>query len=516
MVASPKIFESDDSTPAAAWAPTVGKGETSATQTKHVWNDIGGVLGSDTLTGAHIHVKAWDGAKWVSSGVPCLDERWIRARIVGYDATGDADFAPANTGTKPLGTAATLRIPDIPANCAVYVEFYLVTPGDASDDTVQLRFAVRWNQNTVALAQGVGLVSGGGVLPGYRDASVRRLVEGFEITTSGTDSIDVAAGIYDFDGLRQACLGETLTLNQNDSAASALVAGESYVARISIGEGDAAPTATKGVKSATTPTAPALPADHINIRTVTVVFDAGGTSVIDDNDLGPEPLYGDFVVRDGGGLTVTIGIGEGMSVTDHLQWHDANTSVPVDASDTSYLWMHPDGNPSATLTDEPPVLGAYLLAEVVTGVAEITSITDSRTYVDTDFVVRLEKHGDLTAAEVGFAIAELEHDADLLEVIAGVGTNGTTSAGSFIFDVHTLAEGASVDGAGTTIFTSQGTDDQRPTIAYNAASLRDATKYHEVRRFAAGTRFRADLDAVPTKTVDPKHCYVLLHFRRYR
>ncbi len=72
------------------------------------------------------------------------------------------------------------------------------------------------------------------------------------------------------------------------------------------------------------------------------------------------------------------------------------------------------------------------------------------------------------------------------------------------------------DSAGTTIYTSQGSVDERPTLAYNATTLRTVSLYHEVRSVRGGTRIALDVDTIPSGATadDPEDLSVQVVLRR--
>lgn len=515
MAPKPQLYESDDTTPFADLTFTLNAGASSSVYTFHLWNDIGGALGADTLSGARLKAFVYDGADWVDFGEPALDQQWGRFTLVGYDNTGDPTFVPDLTGTYPIGTNQQPLLPDIPQDCAIYGTIQWKAPGDASGNTVSVKIRVVFDEASAPVAPKLGFLSGDGVIPEAR-RNARRVIYGGGITTDGSDTIVVDPMLLAYDGAVVCQLEQSHALNQNDGAASALASGESYIAVISA-DSSAVTTATKGNKSSSTPTPPAVPTDEVFIRYVTVTYEAGGTSVIEAADLSGSFSRGEFLVEAGSGLNVTIGVGTGLSSTDLYQFHSAASTVAVAASDTNYIWKHPDGTFSANVTGIIPVIGSTLLAEADTDGSGVTAIRDRRPLIDLalyDFEMRLDL-GTVTGTGTHLDYGVLPGDMDLVRWRLEGKTNTAGSSGSYDFDVNYLAEGAPITGTPSSIFTSQDAT-YMPTLAYNASDLSVSGFLHEVRRFTAGARFSADCDAVPAGSPSLAGARIYLYFRRYR
>jgi len=500
---------------------SLGPGDTSATYSRQVWNDKAGAEGADTAAGLRIVLEAYNAVlgSWVRRGMPILDELWCSLRITSVTNTGDATFGPYSTGTKRIGANCEFETPDLPANCAFNVALSVFGPATIDTTAIELRLVAVDAENSKGLADKTGLL-GSGILPGWRDAALRKIVTGFRVTASGTASVSVSAGIVDFDGVRACGIVSSHTLNQNDSAAAALALGQSYKVTISV-DASGVVTATKGTK-AVSPTAPAVPTDEIFVAYVTVDYQGGGTSVIDQADVDDaSAVHCDYDVLAGAGLTVEIHSGSGVSTTSHYQFHGVVNVLSLAASDTSYIWRRPDGTFEDELLGVAPEDGSELLAEVDTDGSGVTAIRDRRVYLTaplTDYMIALRKSGAINATATYCDWSALPFDAELVDVTLEVGDKGTSASGSFQVDVNTIPAGtSSTSGTRTTIYTSQGTENHLPTVAYNAAVARDVSYFHEVRRFSAGTRFSFDVDAVPgTISVNPTDLYVYLRFRRYR
>lgn len=512
-----EFYASDDVTPAAPLALSLGAGEASATTEYHLWNDIGGAQGADAAVNPRIKIEVYTGTQWVDYGEPMADGLWARATPIGVVNTGDPTFT-YSAGTEALGNDHELVLPDLPANCAFKIEFSWRVPGTAADNSVSFRLVAVDDGSSIAIGAEIGIAGGHGVVPDYRDVGLRRIMAGRTAVVAGTDSVTVERGHVAYDGTLVCSVRTAHTLNQTASD-GALAAGQKYIGRISQNSAGTV-TATKGAKSAT-PAAPALPANDVLLFDVTIDYQVGGTSVIDSGDVSyAGVIRGGYEVTDAGGLAVAIGAGGAITSTDQVTFRGSSSTLAVDASDTSYIWVLPDGTFSASLTDVAPEIGSEKLAEVVTGAGSVTSIADVRSWLDLHvdvFAVELRKAAvAATGTALDWAVLPIEAELHQVRLEAGAITGG--ASGAYTFDVSSAAAGTPSAGAFTTIYTSQGTDDRRPSIAFDATSLTDSEIYHEVRRFAAGTRFRLDCDVIPAGGAAPTatDVRVTLLFRRYR
>jgi hypothetical protein len=138
----PSVFYLTDDTTAAtalAFGPTAA-GATSATQTLHFWYNKATAGGSI----ANLSMQAVDPATSLDSGLAWLDEAWLEARINGGANPGsDAAFVTITTPWYRLGPGRVLPMPDLPGNCAYYVELRLHPPMKDGAPTESVNFELR-------------------------------------------------------------------------------------------------------------------------------------------------------------------------------------------------------------------------------------------------------------------------------------------------------------------------------------------------------------------------------------
>lgn len=493
----PQVYESWGGALAAAVTTALGPGDT-VSYSRTLANDYGSAQSAGAMTGVRLALEVKISGVWRRSGHPALDDGWASLRIVDVENDGDATFGPYSTGSKRIGASADFETRDIPENCGLNFTLRWDAPSDIPTTAFDWRLVPLWDQNSVATGAKLGEARGGGVLPGWRDLSTRKVVTGREIITAGTDSITVERGTWDYDGTRGATVRSAHTLNQNDVAAAALAAGQAYIAAITQ-DSTGVVTVTKGAK-ATTPVAPALPADHIFLRYVNVDYQVGGTSIIDGADLSGTFIRGDYYVEAGTGLSVEIHSGRALYGTSNFGFHDIVSVCSVTASITNYVWARPDGTFSATATEVAPLTGAELLCEADADGSAVTAVRRraSALGIPVDEVAIEFRLGDVSTTGTFLDYTEMPWDWDLKSIKFMAKSLSGGAAGSYKIDVNVAYEGEPSGGTHTTIYTSQGgSDDRRPSIAYNATVLSFEEEFHEVRRGNRGARISIDVDDIP-------------------
>lgn len=506
---APLLALYDGAALAANITVALGPGDVSAVYTRQLWNLKAG--SGDTATGVQLLEEALDGATWKRQGLPVLDGLWASVRATGVINTGDPTFS-YSSGTKRLGSSSRMELPNIPANCAIVLDFRFFAPGSIQTTAIETRFIGVSEQNSYGVANKLGML-GSGILPGWRDAALRKVVTGRNITTAGTAVITAVRGIADYDGASVASLNTTHTLDQNDSVPSALTAGQAYIATISQNAAGVV-TVTKGARS-TTPTKPAVPADHVWLAYVTVDYEVGGTSIIADADVDDAITRTDYYFEASAGLNIAIHSGSGISTSSHYQFHGTISSLTLTASSTNYLWRRPDGTWEDNVTGLAPIDGAELLGEANTDGSSVTAIRDRRVYLSRpwdEICVEMRK-ASVSATGTAEDWCVVPEDAEISRVRAEVKSVSGGASGSYVFDVNTHAEGTMA--APVTIYTGQATDSRLPSIAYNATVLFDEELFHQVRRVKRGQRLSFDTDAIPAGgTATDVRISVFL--RRYR
>jgi hypothetical protein len=507
-------------TPATAFDFNIDAGESSDVVAFWVYNDAGNLLGASTLVGASLTLVAVVGGVEVADGLPVLDQQMGRIQIIDQDDAADSTMPHQVTGTMSIGANAAARLYDIPPGCGRKFNFQIVASASPGSGPSTLRLKVIYDANSQPASSRLSLASGAGVVPGYRNAALRRIVRGRNIVADGTDVLVVERGAVDFDGVRTFVVRTTLgAIDQNDGAIAALAAGQSYIALISQAA-DGSVTVTKGTK-ATVPVAPPLPAGQIRLGTVVVAFNGGGTAIA-QGDVTLAAIGGDYEVIASGGRTVVVSPGEGLSSTDLYDFSSSPVSLTLADNSASWIWMQPNGLPTSTTTAGAPVVGAYLLATATTDAGAVVALADARTLLDAPVRERVltmriaDAFSQLTVPVLAIVTDILPEAAELELVTLDISdVDGTWTAGALQIDVRSIAPGTSFAAAGATIYTGFAVDDRRPAFAYNAGGLRVESRDHEVRRFPAGTRFALDIIAVPTAPApEPsQELFVQLHFR---
>lgn len=517
----------DDDEPAANINVLISGGEESAVIVRRIWNDKDGEHGDTTTAVAAILgvLMSQAGGPFVGSGIPPLDERWLRGRVTG--ALGTA--AARASDTQPLGTNSELLLGDIPAGGGVRVEFQVISPGGGSACAADIAFDVNGNRASSPLAKYTTLATGSGVIPADRIDGLLSLIGGGAVTADDTDTIALARGKMVARGTVVAFPATNATFNINDGDGVALAAGQNYLVTLSRTAAGAL-VITKGPKTELV-TPPATPVGNAPLATLTVESSDGVAATVSPSSVVMAPnRYAEFNVRAGGGMNIVISRGEGVTSSDFRQYVTNDIIVPVVANSTNRVWRLGDGSHAITQTAVSPEFNADLTYLVVTDAGAITDIIDLRPFVHrglTTWPIELVYRGvltDLAEPSHGIALAIAHVDGEIEEVTANVtGLDAGLTGGALKFDVMVVPPGEPVPfpaggAGGMSIFTSSATDDTRPQIAFDATDLQASTSDHEVRRFAKGSRFL--LSAITTFTgpggEPEQEVRVTLNCRRYR
>jgi hypothetical protein len=175
---SPQMYDSTDATLQTLPISTgiIAAGTSFGPNTYDVWNDKGGVIGSDPLNNAFLIAQAFDGANWVTSGLPVTDEGWVKVQFNGVKNPGnDATLATQTSGYVPCSSLHPLAFSPLPKNCARILNVRIDVPAGVADVTQNVRLALLYNQTVYPLGLLTSLASGGAVMPDRWDVSLRRL-----------------------------------------------------------------------------------------------------------------------------------------------------------------------------------------------------------------------------------------------------------------------------------------------------------------------------------------------------
>lgn len=516
----PEIYDATDSaTISSPITASINAGNSLAAVEYRVWNDKGATHSSTRLTNAYLRVVAYDGTNKVTSGLPALEEGWLKARLIGQNKTGDSSMSDQTSAWIPLGAERALILADIPANCARHIEVRFDVPAGAANNAQEIYLELVYAETTIVLGRYVSLASGNVVIRDWYDASLRRFTSGRGITATGTDVVTVARGGYVHEGLPYYGRQTAVTLNQT-SASGALAAGESYIAALSQAENIAAATTTKGNR-AVTPSAPATPTDEILIGYATVTYQAGGTSVINQGNVDQTALvYGEFYLYAGAGLNLNIGAGTAITSSDTSPFQTNSASIVL-VNGTNYVWLLGDGTfTSSIATSAAPAADAVALGVVVAAAGVITTIFQgpaaNSVYggraVDR-YVMALRYPGPLSAVTNADWNA-LPGGAWILESWRAVVLANAASAQDTIIDVN---YGDASSGIPTTsIFTSQGSDDQRIRIVQASGILTVTGASHDRQALSINATWRDHLFGIDIDQANPNASDLLVQllFRR--
>jgi hypothetical protein len=541
---APQLYDSTDTTlqTVPISTGTIAAGTSFGPTTYHFWNDKGGSIGADTINDAFLIAQMFNGTDWVTSGPAALDEGWIKARLSGVVNPGnDPAFATQSSGYMPISSFHPLSLDPIPKNCARIIDVKIDVPAGSADVSQNVRLALLYNERVIPLGLLTSLASGGAIIPERWTSSIRRLnaIAGGAtgaaviVTGSGLATVSVAARWYNYDGLPYLATPQTVTLNQTDGAAAALTVGTSYIATLSQAVGVNTVTTTKGTKAAS-PTKPAVPANEILLGYVTVAYQGGGTSIINQGNIDTSAVvFGEFFLTAGSGLSVTVGPGAAITTADMEIRSTVSSSIAVADNTARAIWMLSDGTlTTAAIGATSPAIDAIYFGQVGTSGGAIVQVLNDNLSIgraiDT-YTMFLRYKGPLTVGTNldwdtlpwGYgSLSSTPPEWYLERIFADTGTV-PSGVGSTIIDINYRGRAVPLTSAGTTIFTSQGAGYDRRISLFATAIAGDfdgvnsiGASGHEVRTFSGGTRFSFDVDAV--SSVAPTDVVIQLQFRRLR
>lgn len=465
-------------------------GVASAEVVFHVQND-----GDETAEAPDLYLHQVDPAtaEQVARGLRAVDEGWVELRA---DGTAHADVAQADTGWRPVGYGRQLRIAALAPGEWVEVRSHFNPPGTASGSNPEFVIHAEPDGRTFAIGEGhteatrPGLVS-----PLGRRAELRY---GGVITADSPESADVILGDTvwtDEYGIPHARLVAAVTIGPNDVTGNPPAAGEAYKARVSVGT-STTPTVTKGTRAviAALGDPPALPAGEVNLGWV-LVDDAG---TIATGDITNEAVAGLAEPVVSSGLQILVGPRVQL-VGNSLRDRPGQQPVTLPQSSTCSVWAIRGGGVAVTTDGTPPEAGATLLYAIPTDPtdADLAAMVDHREPIGVD-VVRVDLYfpGTVTDAAKVRAVFPLGRRGWIRAprgLALSVDDPGSGNAAGQ-FTVNLSIQDVFGGGALTSVFTSVGTDDRRPELAFGDSPMIDTD---DLRRAASEPRRLPEALAVP-------------------
>lgn len=486
-------YEDDGVTPNAvqSWSPVNG---TPTTETvRRLYNDIDGTaLSVDSEDFLLTAVSRPSGVGDYTMDDELAANGYIEVRLTSY---GGAGMLPQTTGWVRLGRGRFLRVKGIKAEGYRTIEQRVNVPLGVGILAKEYKLLVIEDSRAFLLE--IGHTEGGaqGLRMGLGDSSFTEILSGGVMTEDATPDNTVHVSLIKkvFAGVPSVIMDTLLTLSNLDVAAAALAATEEYLARVTVDATGAATVtkSAKGVAPLSETLVPVVPDGARSLGWVQVQFDAIiNTADIHQDDL----LYGGAELV---GTTVAPNlhpfealIGNAMIVVPGI------IPLTLTDDDVNFVWIDPSGGVESNITGLQPENMSQLLYEVTLASGVITLVRDCRQWIYPNPVnVTLYKDGTLAGSQVFYGVLPSLASAYLLPiggVVAAVGDRGATS-GATAYDIFATDRNNTY----VTIYTSSGTQDERPSIAYNAAEPVDSTSVPEVYFYHGGTRFKVSLTEVP-------------------
>lgn len=317
-----------------------------------------------------------------TSGHPVTDERQGRLQIMGVDSSGTPGQLVSDASEQGLGYLKQAVFPPILPGNAILYDFWIAQPEtSAGGGAVNVKLAIDNDAPARPVPAGVTDVARG-IVPG-NDTPESFIVTGCALTATGTpdDKVHMAVGSWIYQGVpvSQGSI-QNITLNQNDGAAAALIAGQEYIAAISLGL-SSTPTVTKGIKATVPALYPVVPIGESLIGFVHVLYHVTASVIASGNLELTDLTYGRYrVTVPATGLTATVHIGRALTA-NFMQRHDVKEDVVLVDASTNRIWLKEDGYFAVTTSATKPTPGALLLATATTSGGNVTGSTDERIYI---------------------------------------------------------------------------------------------------------------------------------------
>jgi hypothetical protein len=473
-------YEVDGTTPAGTDTYTPIAGTPTAAQTTRLYNDNGGTASADTATEVRLVKLARNvGETEFLASHPLAIGGFIETRTTGYGGTG----IPAQT-TGWVGGDLLLR--DMPSDTYRVIETRINAPAGYGTEEVEVLIRAVAASPAVAISEGSHEAGAVGISHGVGDGAFSELLEGGTVVEEGTpgDTVEHDLVTWIHKGIPYTLVPGAVTIPDTDANSDTLASGESVIVALTLGAGSV--TQTPGILG-TSPTAPTPPDGEPLLGYVTRLF----SGVITNSEIDQtERRYGWFKAEtSGASLVVTLSGGQAMTGNALIRL-TGTSSVTLTASDDNYVWLRETGTFSATLTEERPTERALLLYKFTTDGSGVTATVDRRNLIGRRLIVMsFEKAAWTGSIYSAWPSGSLGYILPLRGILLTLGVAGTVS-GNTIADIN-QAPGTSF----TTIFTSQGSSDQRPTLPFGAANVSDSGARPEVYRIEPWSRWRVDADA---------------------
>ena len=477
---------------------TLIPGAPSAVNTRSVWNGFGLTGGAAVDTVQNLVMVAQArltavGGQWLGDGIGLLESLAIQVQFPDI-----AEFA----GWTNIGSGVPVSLPDLPTDSKHTMLIRALLPAGAPEDAVQ--FNITYDSvRTVALPGGIyahepGISRGVG-----RGLGAAVLSRSGVFTVSGTDATstlrwpDYAWYILGrpYQVLGGATSGDEV-IDNLDGSAVALAAGETYGFYAVL---DATGRSLlKGDKITGTVVYPddfpPIPADSI--------IAGWGIRFADADVLAPQfaelvdatPKFFDVTTA---ALNYTVApVGVDAIVHGRLNTNKTENSGTFPGDGVHTVWVLPDGSVGDTVGPDalPPLAGSLRLADITIAGGVETARVDYKRWRDTSIAIPWT----WGAPVLGIIQQRWRHSGPerlLIRPESVVLQLENTAGGTVIADVLLHPEG----GAATTIFTSQGSDDRRPTVAGGAGSATNAG-LPEVLVIEPGSLVIAEIDQAAAAT----------------
>lgn len=425
-----------------------------------------------------VQARIQGSTEWKIASVDLLNRRAFQIRQIESRSIAVSEaFVPSGAGISQV-------LEDLSSGERHVFEFRVDPPAGASEVITEFKIAVAFI-TTQAVAH--PFATDPGIHRGIGTGKVTAILSRSEaIAVSGTDTFEWPDFSWIYQGIPVVVLDHDETITEVDGSAVALSAGESYIflavldgTTTTIVKGDLAVSPTFELNAPTVPEGNRLLGHGER-------FDDGDAVSMTFTSLDELP---DFFAVTTSGLTATVSRSGGPMIVDgSLKDSTTANSADLTASSTNTVQVVPDGSVGVTLDGSLSQDGAQFLADIVTDGSAETSRVERRRWAGRreliTFTFGSSPTGTTTLVWVNPYDRALYIRSDMLRLML----DAVPGAGDVKADLFIRVD----DGARTTIFTSFGSDDRRPTVTNGDGSAINEG-LPEVLKIGTGTALECDL-----------------------
>lgn len=303
-----------------------------------IWNDYGGSAGSDEAQNVSLKVLNADGEE----AGDLVENAWLEYKIGSENDT--ADPLILSDTWQPLGKGFYPELGSIQPNTFRTIYLRLRVPAGASSDSLTFYLSPFYSAISTAVDRVLYELSEDGVISeeGNADFEVK---SGLYITADGSDTVTVQPGYFYHNGILKKSDGGSVQLNQQDGEGNPLDNTYTvYGAVISLTP-DGTVNVTKGTRQESEPAYPSVPDGELLLGYVDVLYQEGGTSVIEQGNIDWQVSGCEFMLTDQStvsSLMVLIGPGRCVVNGKYVE-RGSSEQITIEADSEKRISVNDEG-----------------------------------------------------------------------------------------------------------------------------------------------------------------------------